>query len=270
MKLGVQVGLGPCHIVLDGDPAPPLPKGHTPTIFGPYLLRPNDCMDQDATWYGARPRPRRLFLRWGPRSPPLKGGGAPKFSAHVYCGQTARWIKMALGMEVGLTDFVLDGDSEPSAERGQSPSPIFDQFYRGQTAGCIKMPLGMDVGLSPGDFVLDGNPPPPQKGGGATLPKFRPMSIVTKRLDGSRWHLAWRWARSSPTPKRGQSPPILGQFLFWPNGLMHQDATWYGSRPRPTPTRHCVRYGPSSPPLKGHSLPPIFGQCPLWPNGWMD
>ena len=26
MKLGVQVGLGPSHIVLDGDPAPP-PKG---------------------------------------------------------------------------------------------------------------------------------------------------------------------------------------------------------------------------------------------------
>ena len=29
MKLGVQVGLGPGHIVLDGDPAPPSPKGHS-------------------------------------------------------------------------------------------------------------------------------------------------------------------------------------------------------------------------------------------------
>jgi len=27
MKLGTQVGLGPGHIVLDGDPAPPPPKG---------------------------------------------------------------------------------------------------------------------------------------------------------------------------------------------------------------------------------------------------
>jgi len=36
----------------------------------------------------------------------------PKFSALLYCGQTARWIKMALGMEVGLSpgNFVLDGD----------------------------------------------------------------------------------------------------------------------------------------------------------------
>ena len=39
-----------------------------------------------------------------PRSPP--------FSAHVLCGQTAKWSKMSLGMEVGLVrgNFVLDGD----------------------------------------------------------------------------------------------------------------------------------------------------------------
>jgi len=29
------------------------------------------------------------------------------------------------------------------------------------------MPLGMEVGFSPGEFVLDGDPAPPQKGGGA-------------------------------------------------------------------------------------------------------
>jgi len=28
----------------------------------------------------------------------------------------------------------------------------------------VKMPLGMEVGLSPGDFVLDGDTAPPQKG----------------------------------------------------------------------------------------------------------
>jgi len=49
MKLGMQVGLGPSHIVLGGDPAAPPPKGHTPPIFGPYLLPPNGCMDQDVT-----------------------------------------------------------------------------------------------------------------------------------------------------------------------------------------------------------------------------
>ena len=62
MKLGMQVGLGPGHIVLDGDPAPLPKRAHSPhAIFGRYLLRPNGCnrcMDQDATWYGARPRPQ--------------------------------------------------------------------------------------------------------------------------------------------------------------------------------------------------------------------
>ena len=70
MKLGMQVGLGPVRIVLDVDPALPPPKGHSPhPIFGPYLLRPNGCMDQDATCCGARPEPRRRCVRWGPSSP---------------------------------------------------------------------------------------------------------------------------------------------------------------------------------------------------------
>jgi len=30
MKLGVLVGLGPGHIVLDGGPSSPSPKGHSP------------------------------------------------------------------------------------------------------------------------------------------------------------------------------------------------------------------------------------------------
>jgi len=156
----MEVGLSPGDFVLDGDPVPfpqkgaeppsqfsaisivakrlhalnttwygarPLPrrlcvrwgprspstKGAQPPIFGPYLLRPNGCMDQDVTWYGARPRPRRLCVRWGPRSPSPKGGAEPpKFSAHVYCVQTAGCITMPLDMEVGLSagDFVFDGD----------------------------------------------------------------------------------------------------------------------------------------------------------------
>jgi len=57
-------------------------------------------------------------------------------------------------------------------------------------AGCIKMPSGMEVGPSPGNFVLDGDPAPPQKGAEPT--KFRPTSIVAKRLHGLRCHLLRR------------------------------------------------------------------------------
>jgi len=63
--------------------------------------------------------------------------------------------------------------------------------YCGQTAGRIKMKLGMAAGLGPGHIVLDGNPAP-ERGTAAPAPSFRPMSIVAKRLDGSRCHLARR------------------------------------------------------------------------------
>ena len=43
MKLGMQVGLGPGHIVLDGNPAPS-PKGHNPQ-FATHI-----CRGQMAAW----------------------------------------------------------------------------------------------------------------------------------------------------------------------------------------------------------------------------
>ena len=49
MNLGMQVGLGSGHIVLDGDPAPLPKKGTEAPIFGPRLLWQNGWMDQDAT-----------------------------------------------------------------------------------------------------------------------------------------------------------------------------------------------------------------------------
>jgi len=44
----------------------------------------------------------------------------------VYCGQMAGWIKVKLGMEVGLSpgDIVLDGNAAPP-NKGHSPPPIF-------------------------------------------------------------------------------------------------------------------------------------------------
>ena len=79
----------------------------------------------------------------------------------VYCGQTVGWIKMKLGVQVGLGPghIVLDGDPTPPLPQGQSPR--FSAHYCcGQMAGWINMPLGMEVGLGPGDFVLDGPPFP--------------------------------------------------------------------------------------------------------------
>ena len=63
MPLGMEVGLGPGHNVLDGDPAPFRKGDISLPTFGPCLLWPNGWIDQDATWYGGRPRPRRHCVR---------------------------------------------------------------------------------------------------------------------------------------------------------------------------------------------------------------
>jgi len=105
-------------------------------------LWPNGWTDQDETWQAGRSRPWPHCVRWGP-SPLSKRGCSPtpRFSAHVYCGQTAGWIKMALGMEVGLSPghIVLDGDPAPLPKRGQSPfnfRPIFIVAKRLDASRC--------------------------------------------------------------------------------------------------------------------------------------
>jgi len=49
------------------------------------------------------------------------------------------------------------------------------------------------------------------------------------RMSAAAWDLSSGYA----TLDEGAPSPIFGPFLFWPNGWMHQDATWYGGRPQP-------------------------------------
>ena len=67
--------------------------------------------------------PGHIVLDGDAAHPPPKGQSL-QFSAHIYCGHMAGWIKMPLGREVGLgpSNTVLDGDPAPSSStRGQSP-----------------------------------------------------------------------------------------------------------------------------------------------------
>jgi len=134
-------------------------------------------------WHGGGPWSRPHCARWGPSSPPQKGDRAPQFSADFYCDQTARCIKMPLGMEVGLSpgDFVLDGDPASLPKKGRSPQ-FSAHVYSGQMAAWIKMQLGTEVGLCLRDIV--------------------------------------RWGPSSPPLKGHSPPPIFGQCRLWPNGWM--------------------------------------------------
>jgi len=65
------------------------------------------------------------------------------------------WIKMPLGMKVGLGpgDVVLDGDPAPLPKNGAVPPQFSPHVCCGQTAGWIKMALGTEVGLGPGHIV---------------------------------------------------------------------------------------------------------------------
>jgi len=105
----------------------------------------------------------------------------------------AGWIKMSLGMELGLSrgEFVLDGDPAPTPQKRDRVPQFLAHVYCGQTAGSIKMPLGTEVGLGPGNIVLDGDPAPPAPKR-AQSPNFRPMSTVAKRLYVSGFHFIQR------------------------------------------------------------------------------
>jgi len=45
MKLGIEVGLGPGHIVLDGDPPHPQKVGHRPTQFSAHVCCGQTAVD---------------------------------------------------------------------------------------------------------------------------------------------------------------------------------------------------------------------------------
>jgi len=129
-------------------------------------------MDQDGTLHRGGPRSRPHCARWGHSSPSQKRGHSPlPFLAHVYCDQTAGWIKMPLGTEVGLGpgDVVFDGDPAPP-KRGTAPQ-FSAHVYCDRTAGWIKIPFGTNVGLGPCHIVLDEDPasPPTERGTAAPL-----------------------------------------------------------------------------------------------------
>ena len=149
-------------------------------------------MDYDATWYGGRSRFRPHCVRWDPAPslPPKKRAELPLFSTHVCSGQTDRWIKTPLGMEVGLGpgETVLSGNSAPT-KRGHN-SPQFSTYvYYGQNGWIGQDATWYGGTPRPRPHCVRWELSSPQRG---TAPNFPPMSRVAKRLDGLRRHLVWR------------------------------------------------------------------------------
>jgi len=156
MPLGRKVGLGPVDFMLDGNPAP-LPKERAePPIFSLCLLWPNGWMDQDGIGMEVGLSPGNFVLDGDPAPP-------SQFSAHVYCGQTAGWIKMPLGRPQLRRHCVRYGRSS-SPLKGHSPPQCSANVRCGQTARWTKMPLGMEVGLGQATLCSMGTQLPRKKG----------------------------------------------------------------------------------------------------------
>ena len=75
---GGGIGLGPGDFMLAGDPAPPQRKGHSPPpSFRPCGQTAAAGMDEDATWYVGRSRPRSIVLDGHPAPLRTKGAEQP-------------------------------------------------------------------------------------------------------------------------------------------------------------------------------------------------
>jgi len=121
MQLGMQVGLGPGHIMLDGTQLPLRQMGRAPQ-FSAHVYCGKRSMDLDGAWHGGRPwrravsdgHPKRGSPQFSARplwpnghnvlngdSVPLQKRvhSSPSFLARVCCGQMARWSKKPLGMK---------------------------------------------------------------------------------------------------------------------------------------------------------------------------
>jgi len=78
------------------------------------------------------------FVLDGVPALPVKRSQLPptQFSAHVYCGQMAGWVKTPLGMEIDLGPghIVLDGDPAPLQKGHITSPPLFSaHVYCGQS-----------------------------------------------------------------------------------------------------------------------------------------
>jgi len=121
-------------------------------------------MHQDATWYGGRPRLRRLCVRWGPSYPQKKGTHTPPNF----------WPMSIVAKQ-------LDGSGRHLVRNTAS-----------KNRRC-----GAEIDLGPGHIVLDGVPALHKRGTAA--PSFRPMSIVARSPISSTAELLYK--RSSKNGK---------------------------------------------------------------------
>jgi len=102
VALGMEVGLGPGHIVLNRDPATPPVNGQSPNFWPISVVAKRlDGLRCHLVWRQASAQ--ATLCSMGTQLPPEKRiHPLHTILAHVYCGQTAGWMKTPLGTEIDL------------------------------------------------------------------------------------------------------------------------------------------------------------------------
>jgi len=143
----------------------PTPKGCRTPIIAPFLKWQNGWMHQDALGMQVDRGPVHVVLGGDPAPPGLSP--PKKISARVYCGQTAGWIKIRVGTEVGLSpgDFVFDWDQLSQKKRHNHspnfwPMPVVDKRLNGSRCYLV-----LEYRPRPRSYYVTWGPsfPPPLK-----------------------------------------------------------------------------------------------------------
>ena len=167
---------------------PRSPKRDTAPIFSPCPLWPNGWMDQDATWYGGRPRPRPHCIRWGPSSP---GKGRSCLCGFDHISTSGFGVGASRASFIAVSGRPLQVTVRPL---------LPDNLLSIISVLCSISNVGV---LWPNGWM----------GQDATWYGGRPRP---------RRHCV-RWGPSSPYEKGHSSPPpLVGPCLLWPNGRPSQ------------------------------------------------
>ena len=114
------------------------------------ILWPNGLMNQDATWYGGRPRPRRHCVRWGPSSSTERVQQLPHFSAHFSLTRSpiSATAELLLHSLLQSVPILYDGPplSPKIAHLHRRSGPPSNARFLGPTR--VKVPNGIAIGLA--------------------------------------------------------------------------------------------------------------------------
>jgi len=136
-----------------GTELPPQQGGTAaPILFGPCVLWPNGCMDQDATCYGCRPRPRPRDVRRD-LAPPNKGARQPPHfrPMSIVVMQTAG--RRYRGIGLSRRDVVLDSPPRKVAQQPLHFSIHFMLWHGRPSQLLLNICSNINIPLSFNDAV---------------------------------------------------------------------------------------------------------------------